>query len=82
MQTVTHPAVSPPSPHHAGQRAVQGFRADRRVRVDAGTRTQYGSRDGSGEHQVAKRLEQQARRDRTLSAHLQALADAILDVKS
>lgn len=43
---------------------------------------QYGYRDGSGIHQIVKRLEERARRDRPLSAHLAALADAVSSVKS
>jgi putative transposase len=43
---------------------------------------QYGYKDGSGVHQVVKRLEKKAQCDRALSAHLQTLADAMSSVKS
>lgn len=43
---------------------------------------EYGYRDGSGVHQVVKRLEKKAQRDRSLSARLGALADEVSRVKS
>ena len=66
--------------------------ADRRVaiwlRVHVGgermtkVAAQYGYKDGSGVHQVVKRLEERAKSDRALSARLTALADAVSSVKS
>jgi hypothetical protein len=43
---------------------------------------EYGYKDGSGVHQVVKRLEERAKSDRALSARLTALADAVSSVKS
>ena len=66
--------------------------ADRRVaiwlRVHVGgermtkVAAQYGYKDGSGVHQVVKRLEARAKRDPALSARLTALADPVSSVKS
>jgi len=42
----------------------------------------YGYRDGSGVHQVVKRLEKRAETDRALSRRLQELTDAVSSVKS
>ena len=42
----------------------------------------YGYRDGSGVHQVVKRLEEKAKRDRALAGRLNALANAVSSVKS
>ena len=65
--------------------------ADRRVaiwlRVHAGgermtkVAAEYGYKDGSGVHQVVKRLEKRAKSDRALSARLTALAGAVSSVK-
>jgi len=43
---------------------------------------EYGYKDGSGVHQVVKRLEERAKSDPALSARLTALADAVSSVKS
>ena len=43
---------------------------------------EYGYRDGSGVHQVVKRLEQRARTDRALARRLRELTDAVSSVTS
>jgi len=43
---------------------------------------EYGYRDGSGVHQVVKRLEKRADTDRALSRRLQELSAAVSSVKS
>jgi len=55
-----------------------------RVRVGGERMTEvakdYGYRDGSGVHQVVKRLEKKAESDRALAGRLKALADAVPSV--
>ena len=43
---------------------------------------EYGYRDGSGVHQVVKRLEERARSDRALARRLRELTQAVSSVKS
>ena len=72
--------------------SLAGRQADRRVAIWLRVRLggermtqvakQYGYRDGSGVHQVVKRLEEKAQSDRGLSGHLQALTEAVSSVKS
>ena len=56
-----------------------------RVRVGGHRMTEvaaeYGYRDGSGVHQVVKRLEERARTDRALARRLRELTDAVSSVK-